>query len=72
MRKSVIERKIQELPNDLQREVFDYIDFLAKKYKSPDRKGKKEKFRFDWEGCLAGVVKKLSSVELQHKASEWR
>ncbi|KCZ71820.1 Protein of unknown function (DUF2281) [Candidatus Methanoperedens nitroreducens] len=32
----------------------------------------KKKFRFDWEGGLSELKKKYTSVELQHKALEWR
>ncbi len=31
-----------------------------------------KKFKFDWEGGLSEVKEKFTSVELQHKASEWR
>jgi len=49
--------------------VFDYIDFLImKQYKG----GKKEKFTFDWAGGLSDLKEKYTSVELQHKAMEWR
>ena len=33
---------------------------------------KKEGFKFDWEGSLKEVKDKFTSVELQHKALEWR
>jgi len=29
-------------------------------------------FKFDWEGCLSDIKEKFSSVELQHRSSEWR
>ncbi len=32
----------------------------------------KEGFRFDWEGGLSELREKYTSVELQHKALEWR
>lgn len=31
-----------------------------------------KKFKFDWEGGLADVYGDMTSVELQHKAMEWR
>jgi hypothetical protein len=30
------------------------------------------KFKFDWEGGLSEIQEKFTSVELQHKALEWR
>ena len=33
---------------------------------------KKEGFKFNWEGGLSELKNKFSSVELQHKALEWR
>ena len=61
--------EIDKLPVDLKREVMDYIEFLLKKYGKKVRKGK---FKFDWEGGLSNLKKKYTSVELQHKAMEWR
>ena len=65
-----IELKIRELPEDLRREVLDYMEFLLKKYK--DKENKAKGFKFDWEGGLSELREKFSSVELQHRALEWR
>jgi hypothetical protein len=65
----VIKVKLEELPDNLKREALDYIEFLLQKY---GRQEKREKFRFDWEGGLSELKDKYSSVELQHKAMEWR
>jgi hypothetical protein len=65
-----IELKIRELPEDLRREVLDYMEFLLKKYKGKEIKAKR--FKFDWEGGLSEIGEKLTSVELQHRALEWR
>ncbi|MEZ0343627.1 MAG: DUF2281 domain-containing protein [Caldimicrobium sp.] len=65
-----IEMKIRELPEDLRREVLDYIEFLLKKYKGKEIKAKG--LKFDWEGGLSELREKFTSVELQHKALEWR
>ena len=62
--------KIRELPDELKREVLDYTEFLLKKYK--DRKTDAEKFSFDWEGGLSDIGEDITSVELQHRALEWR
>ncbi len=65
-----IEVKLQKLPKVLRREVLDYIDFLLIKY--PSRKASQKKFKFDWEDGLSDIKERLTSVELQHKALEWR
>jgi len=65
-----IELKIQELSDDLKREVLDYIEFLQKKYKG--KKSEAKKFKFDWEGGLSEIREEFTSVELQHRSMEWR
>ncbi len=70
MHEKEIELKIQELPVDIRKEVLDYVEFLLKKYKCSTSTTKK--FRFDWEGELSGLHGNVSSVELQHRALEWR
>ena len=65
-----IESKMRELPEDLRREILDYMEFLLKKYKS--KKAEAKKFKFDWVGGLSELRGKFTSVELQHKALEWR
>ncbi|MCD4810815.1 MAG: DUF2281 domain-containing protein [Methanosarcinales archaeon] len=65
-----IEVKMRELPDDLRREVLDYIEFISMKYKGKITKSKK--FTFDWEGGLSEIKEKFTSLELQHKALEWR
>lgn len=65
-----IEVKMQELPENLRRDVLDYMEFLLKKYKGREIKAKK--FEFDWEGGLSEIRETFTSVELQHKALEWR
>ena len=65
-----ISLKMRELPENLRREVLDYIEFLLKKYR--DKEIKKKNFKFDWEGGLSELREKFTSVELQHRASVWR
>jgi hypothetical protein len=73
-----IENKLRKLPENLKKEVLDYIEFLIKKYRrelNKKEKGKENKvkgFKFDWEGGLADLKGKFTSVQLQHKASDWR
>ena len=40
-----IELKIRELPEDLRKEVLDYVEFLLKKYKGKEIKA--NRFKFD-------------------------
>jgi len=69
-----IGNKIANLPEHLIPEVLDYIDFLKNRHgtKETDKNGNKNKFKFDWEGGLSKLNKQCTSVELQHKASDWR
>lgn len=63
-----VEEKIRMLPPDLREEAIHYIDELVKRSKrSPP-----SPIRFAAEGTLAELGKRYSSVELQHKALEWR
>jgi hypothetical protein len=69
MNTHLAERKFNTLPNDLKKEVLNYMDFLLAKRK----KGKKirtGKFDFSWEGGLANL--KDNSVDLQHQSMDWR
>ena len=62
--------KIEKLPSHIIPEVIDYIEFLSDKYGSKEIE--KSNFKFDWEGGLLELKDKYTSVELQHKALEWR
>lgn len=62
--------KVRALPEALKREVLDYTDFLLSKQKR--KLAKKEKFKFNWEGGLADIGEDITSVELSHRAMEWR
>ncbi len=69
-----IEMKIKKLPDHLKPEVLDYIEFLLNKYGTKETvKSKNENtFKFDWEGGLLKLQDQYTSVELQHKAMDWR
>ena len=58
----------KELPEDLQKEVADFVEFLSQRRARPLRR----KLRFDWMGALSDMKDDYTSVELQHMASEWR
>jgi hypothetical protein len=51
MQTQTIKSKLEELPEDLKREAYDFIEFLLQKHIAS--KTKKGKFRFDWEGGLS-------------------
>jgi len=61
-------KKTAELPEELQKEVADFVEFLSQRRTRPLR----EKLRFDWVGALSDLKGKYTSVELQHKVLDWR
>ncbi len=61
-----IERIFTKLPPEARKELLDYAEFLLAKYGARKRKG----FSFTWAGKLKDI--KMTSVELQHRALEWR
>ena len=63
-----LESRIKELPQDLQEEVLDYIDFLLSKKAGIARK----KPRLGWFGGLREYKNKFTSLDLQDKAASWR
>ncbi|MFQ5577799.1 MAG: DUF2281 domain-containing protein [Anaerolineae bacterium] len=64
-----VKDKLDLLPDNLKKEVLDYVDFLLQKHNI--QPGKKQ-FNFDWAGGLVELKSKVTAVELQHKALEWR
>ena len=56
-----------KLPEDLKREVIDYIEFLLERRASHGR----GKLKLQWKGSLKEFRERYTSVELQHKATEW-
>ena len=71
MNPTEIESMLQQLPEHLRAEVMDYVQFLISQSRSRGDQGS-NKFDFKWEGGLRKLKYKYTSVELQHKASEWR
>ena len=63
-----IEKKIKELPPDLQKEVEKFVDSLHVR----QLRRRHGKLKFDWAGALHDLRGKYTSVELQHKISAWR
>jgi len=65
-----IEKRIKLLPHNLQQEVLTFIDLLLKKHNKPINE--KKFLSYNWENILKEISDKLDSVELQHKAMQWR
>lgn len=67
-----IHKKVGELPNEIQLEVLDFVDYLKMKIKKESNGDSQKHFNFDWEGKLKSYKKEFTSIELQHKSLEWR
>ncbi|MHC4621246.1 MAG: DUF2281 domain-containing protein [Planctomycetota bacterium] len=63
-----LEELVQELPPDMVAEVRDFIEFLLSK--RGHRAGKV--LQQDWAGALREHREQYTSLELQHRAPEWR
>ena len=63
-----LEELMRELPPDQFAEVRDFIEFLLSKR---DRRAGKT-LQQDWAGALREHRRQYTSLELQHRASEWR
>lgn len=61
-----LSESIDNLPADLQRKVFDYIDEITK-----HRKKKRKKLSLNWAGGLNEYKDQFTSLELQKKSLEW-
>lgn len=64
-----LEELVQELPPELQQEVYDFARFLLETKDKPRRKGK---LRLTWAGGLRKYRDRYTSLDLQRKALEWR
>ncbi len=59
---------VRSLPPEMQQEVRDFVEFLLeKRLKKP-----RGKPTFEWAGALKDLRGQYSSVELQHRISDWR
>lgn len=65
-----LQELIEQLPPELQQEVRDFVEFLLEKRLSK-AKTKKGELKISWRGALRDLRDKYTSVELQHKISEW-
>ena len=61
-------KRLEELVQELQQEVYDFARFLLETKAKPRRKGK---LRLTWAGALAEYRDQYTSLDLQRKALEW-
>ena len=67
--------RIHNLPEFSQQEILDFVEFISYQQSKSLRKKSNaipKKFSFNWQGALKEYKNKFTSVELQHKANEWR
>jgi len=67
-RMQTLQELVEQLPPDLREEARKFIEFLLQKYENKPRGTP----RFDWSGSLKDLKSQYTSVQLQHKISEWR
>lgn len=61
--------QFESLPKEIQNQILEYVESIAKS--ASTKQGKRtRKLKFEWEGGISQV--KMTAVELQHKANEWR
>lgn len=63
------EKQFYNLPEEQKKAVLNLMSMFQTQNRSP--KNNKE-LKFDWAGGLEDLKDKYTSVELQHKISEWR
>jgi hypothetical protein len=63
-----IEERIKALPPELRQEIEDFVEFIYSRWIKKTR----SKPNFDWGGALKDLKEQYTSVELQHKISDWR
>lgn len=68
MTAKTLKEKIEQLPPELQEEVEEFVQSLVENRQGSERKTP----RFRWAGALKDLRTQYTSVELQHKANEWR
>ncbi len=67
-----LEKLIQELPPELQKEVEDFARFLlATKAPVQQSQGKTSRLRLTWAGGLAEFRDQFTSVKLQKQSLDW-
>jgi hypothetical protein len=60
-------QKIEQLPVPLQREVEDFVDFIASRHGVQ----RKESLTLSWAGGLSEYREQFTSLSLQKKSLDW-
>ena len=64
---SALAQKIEQLPEPLQREVEDFIDFIAVRY----RTNRHQTLSLSWAGGLSEYREQFTALTLQKKSLDW-
>lgn len=72
MNSELVLARIEALPEESRQLLLTLVDLLADKADAAPRPEQKHMFKFDWEGGLADAFVGTTSVDLQHRANEWR
>ena len=72
MNSELVLARIEALPEESRRLLLALVDPLTEKADAVPRLEDGHIFKFNWEGGLAEAFPGTSSVELQHRANEWR
>ena len=67
-----LEALIEELPPDLRQEVEHFARFLLATRAQEQGDQSRAAPNFNWAGAIQDLREEYSSVELQHKISDWR
>ena len=67
-------QKLDQLPDEAQKEIISMLENLITEYTNgkPSNDVRRDEFSFDWEGGLSELDENVTSVDLQHKANQWR
>ena len=67
------ERKYPNFGSPIRKILKDFYKYQSEeKSESKQQEIETKKFKFDWEGGLSEIKDKFTSIQLQHKALEWR
>jgi hypothetical protein len=72
MNSDLLLARIEALPEESRQLLLALVDLLAQKAGATPSPERTHVFKFDWEGGLADAFAGTTSVELQHRANEWR
>jgi hypothetical protein len=63
---SALAQKIDQLPEPLQREVEDFIDFISQRYQP-----QQQSLSLSWAGGICEYREQFTSLSLQKKSLNW-